>query len=1399
MLRNVIAWIRRHPVRCAVYALLAGGAVWGALTARGILRGEQNALLTRVASAPWLRTWVDREFQIRYSIDSLAIVPKCGYEIDVRGVTVDLAGVASGGLDEAKVCTSGSGELHGLHVGGQMIGLQSVQFNWPVSIAGTGFAWHDASGELVAADAFNAAPRSLSGSLQGLSVPVRSRDREGAEGVLTVNSVSAALTSLTPPALAVKDAEASGVHVDVDPAVLAQVPTRFQAAVSALQTMANAATPLPARWSATARRLLVRILIVAAIALLLLKALVTRAPANIGWRIAAILAPFVAFPLLALANSWLAIVIAAPVIALALWALAYRRATEWQQRWEPAAVDVPSVLLALLLLLLMNWPAVSIPSIPAINQVNVAQIGVHDIAAAVHQNVCGAASVIHVSVPQAAVSDLRVSLDGSALKTIDIQQASASGQVQTPPLIDLQPIQFLPADWKTAPPIAFCAAVTVRNSGSADLPQTACPALKSPAVVARAAVDYTGQRARFAADWTGAPAPISVAGSANLSGAQIDDLHTGPGAAIQIAKASANVSWANAITATASAGGIAAGGATIDRIALNARAPMPCAIGPTTIAGELGRTRFPSAANDVQLDGAAFDATRPDSSRFSATLHAGRLSVSGPVETSLPRSEFRLDGVTSREPVPKTLSAQIVFSSARLGIAAPIHLTANLWTGQWQLPRQSVSVRQQITSRVPPSIGLDLQAAGSITSVASPLKADARAELSVPHLVPDAGPTAIELNGLHVEGAWDTAAGFAPARISSGWSTAKLPEFPSGLQLNSISRLHLVTTGQATEAPTFELPQVSIPAIPQETRFRLEGTPQSISIFSDAAEPLQLGNIETRNLKASLPDLKLQSVDVDTAAQVTRGGATFPVAVSTHLTGDSIRTVLTEPLAASLSVTSQALNFALTQPLDTGHLLHQVGVSIDGIEAQATLTDLRANVTFTGAKLAGLDVTGSIASGSLAKGTNFTVSQQAPSSFQLSAPVLPKVTVSALAPAITATLNGGKQSASAGIEVSADLTLASAPQSPLMTQLADAAAGLSNHIQQATQVFAADNFSAYPVAWDLEVAGGSPTVSFTPDNIAVHANTVIHRIDIGQETIDGSVDLTAGARLVNDHLLLDLSAPADIGALGRRWQLNTPLLLALRKELLPGTGGELFDCAFYSSLGGASPGHSPLRLAVGYGDALEFQTAYGGPVFSAAADGLAQAAIHWQPHSAAVDTFGTFSFKGLEAGTIALPNPYLEDRLDGELRFSTKGFLADRVTLPQLLADASRVRSLDRVDLAVRVRSAADGAHLPGVVQSETGVTLKPASELLRLLTSGLSLSFPPRAIQYQRMALDFRVREGQVQTAPVLLTLNGVTVPGVNGLAVDSNIRVMWGRHGIEPAPMLRDVIYTLQRAVER
>jgi hypothetical protein len=1383
MLANATRWIRGHPLRCAVYLLLAAGAVWGALTARGILRGERNPLLTRVAQSAWLRGWVEREFHVRYSIDSVAVFPKCGFQIDVRGVNVELVGAASGGIDAATVCTSGSGQVSGIRVGPQLIGVNSVQFDWPRSIQGEGIVWRDGAGELVTVQSFTASPGAFSGGIEGLRVL----------DIATVDSASATLGPSLTPAVEVKSAQARGIHVAVTPAAISLAPARLQAAASALQAMGAAALPFLVQWSAAAQGLLRQFILVAAALLLLLKILVTRTPSAAAWRIAAVLAPFAAFPLLALTHSWLAIAIAAPAIAVALWALAYRRAGEWQQRWEPAAVDILAVLLALPTLLLLSWPAVAAPRIPAIDQVSVAQLDVRDTTADVQQPVCGHPNSAQVSVPQASLTNLRVTLDGSNLKTLDVERVAAAGEVRTESVAALQKIRYLPAQWKKTPPIAFCASVSVHNSGAGSLPEAACPAgMKSPAAIATAAVDYTGRAAQFAVTWTGAPAPLTATGSADLQGARIDDFHTTSGAAVKIAKASANATWTRMLAASAQLQGVEASGASIEEISVDARAPMLCAAGPLSLAAQVGKTRYAFGGNAVDLNNAAFDFTRPNAGGFSATAQIGALNLTGPVKASIPGAELRLAGATSGEQIPEKLTLETTFSTPSLAVAKPIRLAANLWSGDWQVASQPVAIQQHITTRLAQAIALEVEASGSLTSLAGPLRAGVSAQVRIPQLIPDIGPVDLTLNDLQASGGWDAVTGLEPVRFASGWSVLKPGEIPSGFQLNRVSALRVSTRGDFAEAPAFDSLPIAIPSVPSEIKFRFEGTPQSISIFTDGGEPVTIDSIVTRNLKASLPGLRFQSAEMETDVRVKLAGAEFPVSAQTRLTDLTTDTTLLAPLAAVVSTTPQAVHFALSQPLDTGKLLRDVGLTLDGVDPRATVAALQVSAGFAGTKLTAMDVAGTVAPGPLVSGRNFDVWQDAPSTFHVAGPSLPNGTVSFSAPSVTASLNGGRQHAWFAADALAEFALTSAAPSPLTGPLTEAAAGLLEHARNANLVFGGESAAAYPVRWDLEVNGDWAG----PDSRAT-AKTVIHSLVAGKQSVDGRLDLAASTRLDDGHVIVDLDSSGDLGALGQRWEWNTPVRLALRNQLHRGNAGEMFDSAYYDVLGGAS-GPDAIRVAVGYGPVLQVRTGYRGDLFSATAGGEAQAAIRWEPDAASVDSFGTFNFKGLEAGAIALPTPYLEDRLDGEFHFATKRFRATGLTLPRLLADASSVHALDHVDISAQVRSAADGAHLPGIAQAETGLAWKPAGELLQLLTGRLNLAFPPRAVQYQRMALDFQVKQGQVQTEPVLVTLSGVSVPGVNGLTVDSDVRVHWGGHGVEPAPRLRDLIYAFQRAME-
>src|SRR5262249_18441368 len=143
MFSRVQNWLRAHPVRAVVYALLVAGGVWGALTVRGILRGERNPLLTRVAQSAVLRGWVEREFRVRYSLDAVGIRPECGTRILASGVKVELVNAAAGSLASANVCLQGASAVSGIRFGPDLVGVETLRLELPGSVAVGNLLWRD--------------------------------------------------------------------------------------------------------------------------------------------------------------------------------------------------------------------------------------------------------------------------------------------------------------------------------------------------------------------------------------------------------------------------------------------------------------------------------------------------------------------------------------------------------------------------------------------------------------------------------------------------------------------------------------------------------------------------------------------------------------------------------------------------------------------------------------------------------------------------------------------------------------------------------------------------------------------------------------------------------------------------------------------------------------------------------------------------------------------------------------------------------------------------------------------------------------------------------------------------------------------------------------------------------
>jgi hypothetical protein len=1199
-------------VRSLVYAVLAAGLVLGVVLVRGIVRGERNRLVTSVLQSDWVRGFVERQFRVRYSLAELHIVPGCG--VEAARLTVAVPG-ASAAVARLRICTSGVGEAEGIEIG-QALGLRSLRFDWPRWSEGAAFAWHDATGEIVTADRFTTlqpGPRLEVETLRVLDFA-------------TVKSVAGDL--------AARSGTVRGVNLIVDRNALAQAPPRLQAAASALAGMASAALPFPPQWSVAARRLLTRLVIAAALVLLVVKFLLTPGPGR--------------------------------VIVLVPFGSLFRLRAAWYQRLEPAAMDVLLLLLILPVRLLLAWPPVATPSLPVVNEIAIAQLDIHNAVAIVREPQCGQGDIARVQVYQAGVSNARLELSGFEARRVEVERGWASGTVD---------------------PLTFTA-------------------------------EYASRRAGFSVEW---PESFAAKGTADLEGARIEDLHTLSGAPVRIAKAAADVRWPNAISGRAQLQGIEAAGARVEAASATFEVSPPCRETALDATVALKHARY----GDLAIESGTVEVARPDSKRIGVTGTLANLALAGRISASARKADFSVAGATSGELVPSKFDGAAMVSADRIA-TKPVRFSADLATGDFQVPRQAIEVTQDVTSRLARSLDVTVQASRS------------GAEILIPKLVPDLGPASVVLNDVRIE--------TVPFRLSSGWSIASVPELPGRFSVRSVSNVRLSTAGEILSAPAALARLPELPAIPRETKFRFEGTAQSVKVFTDG-EPIIIENIETPAFALSFPELRLESLVAETRATVKRGGGQWPLAARTRLTDAAIDTALSAPIAGELRTSASAVEFALTSP-------------------QGPLSALRGKASFAGDRLGAFDVEGSLGAGRVAAGSNFEISQNAPSSFHISAASPQGATAVIRAPSVNVSVNGGQQRARVSAEGTVDIAFAPAPPSAVFGRLGDAAAGLRKHVENAVRVFGDSSASNYPVRWDLDLSGGAVLKADKP---ALDAKAVIRSLDIGRNTIDGTLDLKTDAALADDFLWLNVRGPVDIGALGRRWKLNTPVQLALRKELV----GQAFSLP---------------TIAIGYGDVLQARTALSGQVFHANAGAALQAAIRWLPTAASIDSLLDLNFRGLEAGAIQLPRALLEDRLDGTLRLATKGFLLE----PNLLASVTR--SLDSVDLSLNIHGAKDRAPLRGIFQAATSLDLKPADELIRLLTGKLRLTFPPRALSYRDLTLDFQVRQGRILTDQPLLTLQGAQMLGVTGLTVDSNLRVMWGS---PPAPMLRDLVYSVQGVV--
>jgi hypothetical protein len=272
------------------------------------------------------------------------------------------------------------------------------------------------------------------------------------------------------------------------------------------------------------------------------------------------------------------------------------------------------------------------------------------------------------------------------------------------------------------------------------------------------------------------------------------------------------------------------------------------------------------------------------------------------------------------------------------------------------------------------------------------------------------------------------------------------------------------------------------------------------------------------------------------------------------------------------------------------------------------------------------------------------------------------------------------------------------------------------------------------------------------------------------------------------------------------------VLAVLKPDLTPATtnSGELWDPGFYDHFWSSYwPGPSatvtpllgrheivwngfsarglfepagPVQVAVGYGDALGLHAPLDGTLLHGTATGLLQARVAWDAGGAEVSSYGAVALRNIQAGDLGTDGgsghvSWVEDTLDGDIQFSTRGMRIDAVSAGRWFENIGEATELDTVDLRAVVRTARTDPPLPGWLQLRTGLALRPADESLQRVVHQLRLLLPPQGLTYQGLTLDLHVREGRLQADRPWLDLERVVVPGEWPLRTEGRIRVFWGR----------------------
>ncbi|HWB99830.1 MAG TPA: hypothetical protein VG672_24150, partial [Bryobacteraceae bacterium] len=709
---------------------------------------------------------------------------------------------------------------------------------------------------------------------------------------------------------------------------------RLQAAANTLLAAADASLAELRRVLSRLRGLFFLAAVLAALLVIGGKLLLLRIPAGLLRRLAIAALPVLLslflyalfFGSLSARSFILCAALAAIALAAGLEIAFYRHAAEWHERVEPLLLDLLAPLLILPLLAGYGFPVRLPAGIPRPTSLTIAHTELRDMAAGVDLAFCDTPVAAQARVSLATARNLQASFDPASLgiRSIIIDHAQVAGETDPVALQPLERLAYLPPAWKHAPRVAFCANATV---GSGPLPEE-CEAAASgsqPSLDAAAAVDFDHLVARLTATVRSPGAGLHLVARADREGAAIEEVQSLPGSPVAIGGANGKVSWAGVLQSQFRLSRVQAGTAAANFSAgvleLDGNFPLSC---------QAGRSAFEARAREVRLSAPGGYEMAAEDARFSARLSAGReLSSTAdlravhflgrrPGESApwlsgdLPLVHMGLRGRSSEGFPPHRLTGEVALAATRsngeavLRSSAPLRFSADLWRGALAVPAQSIALEQSIVSRIP-SIPARMSLDGHLESLA-PLRAQADAQIEIPHLSLAEPPVSAELNRLMLRASLRTPGSPFQLTYGSGWNRIVMPRLPASFELNEVSRLDAATEGSARNLPTWDALSADLDALGQWTRRNLPQISSEVSFRFAGSLPAAAGQpvltaetssgagvrvdaVASTASRIELPDGRLTKAAVDTRAtgiRTAKGAGDLSFAARSDLAGDAI-------------------------------------------------------------------------------------------------------------------------------------------------------------------------------------------------------------------------------------------------------------------------------------------------------------------------------------------------------------------------------------------------------------------------------------------------------------------------------------------------------------------------------